>query len=170
MVPSGESEAEGSSCSRASTLSTLGDVPVAFLITSITVLSQRTHYIAQFLPNLLQCLLGNQQLTQAFPDTISRGLPLPPLSAKKKMAEVTAYNGQACVTDQMTPTPRPENKGTFVFCILGRAPWVLGEVSANFFPNLSQGSGLGPSSSCVNPRPDKSQYEKNGEFPERTIV
>lgn len=78
MAPSGESEAEASSCLGASALSTLGDVPVAFLITDISVLSQRTHYIAQFLPNLLQCLLGNQQPMQAFPDTISRGLPLPP--------------------------------------------------------------------------------------------
>lgn len=119
MAPSGESEAEASSCPGASALSTLGDVPVAFLIAVTTVLSQRTHYIAQFLPNLLQCLLGNQQFAQAFPDTDSRGLlffPLsPPVSALKKMAEVTAYNGQACVTDQMTPTPRPDNKGTFVY-------------------------------------------------------
>lgn len=74
MAPSGESEAEASSCPGASALSTLGDVPVAFLIAVITVLSQRTHYIAQFLPNLLQCLLGNQQFAQAFPDTDSRGL------------------------------------------------------------------------------------------------
>lgn len=34
----------------------------------IAVLSQRTHYIAQFLPNPLQCLLGNQQLVLDFPD------------------------------------------------------------------------------------------------------
>lgn len=118
MVPSGESEAKASSCPRAGVLSTPGDVPVAFLNTVITVLSQRTHCIAQFLPNLLRCLLGNQQLTQAFPDTISRGLLFfpPSFSQKKKiLAEVTAYNGQACVTDQMTPTPRPDNKGTFVY-------------------------------------------------------
>jgi hypothetical protein len=38
---------------------------VAFLI---AVLSQRAHYIAQFLPNLLQRLLGNQQLILDFPD------------------------------------------------------------------------------------------------------
>lgn len=53
MAPSGESVAEASSCLRVSALSTLGDVPVAFLITDISILSQRTHYIAQFLPNLL---------------------------------------------------------------------------------------------------------------------
>lgn len=123
MAPSGESVAEASSCLRVSALSTLGDVPVAFLITDISVLSQRTHYIAQFLPNLLPCLLGNQQPMHAFPDTISRGLPLPPpFSALKKLAEVKAYNGQACVTDQMTPTLRPMNKGTFVYCIFGRTP------------------------------------------------
>lgn len=116
MVPSGESEAKASSCPRAGVLSTLGDVPVAFLNTVITVLSQRTHCIAQFLPNLLRGLLGNQQFMQAFPDTISRGLlPAPLFSEKKNLAEVTAYNGQACVTDQMTPTPRPDNKGTFVY-------------------------------------------------------
>lgn len=87
MAPSGESEAEASSCPGASALSTLGDVPVAFLIAVITVLSQRTHYIAQFLPNLLQCLLGNQQFAQAFPDTDSRGLlffPFPLLAQLKK--------------------------------------------------------------------------------------
>ena len=78
MAPSEESVAEARSCPGASALSTLGDVPVAFLITDISVLSQRTHYIAQFLPNLLPCLLGNQQPMQAFTDTISRGLPLPP--------------------------------------------------------------------------------------------
>lgn len=88
MALSGESEAEASSCPGARALSTLGDVPVAFLIAVIVVLSQRTHYIAQFLPNLLQCLLGNQQFAQAFPDTVSRGLifsfPFPSCLSFKK--------------------------------------------------------------------------------------
>lgn len=46
------------------------------------------------------------------------------------------------------PPPRPGDKNSFVHCILGRTPWACpgpaGECSANFFPTLSHGSGLGP--------------------------
>lgn len=101
-------------------------------------------------------------------------LSFSPFSAKKKLAEVTTYNGQACVTDQMPPTPRPGDKSSFVHYILGGTPWACpspaGECSANFFPTLSHGSGLGPSPSCVNPRPDKNQPTKNEECsPKETL-
>lgn len=94
-------------------------------------------------------------------------LSLFPFSRLKKSAEVTTHNGQACVIDQMPPTPRPVDKSAFVHCILGGTPWACpnpaGECSANFFPTLSQGSGFGPGPSCVNPRPDKTQHKRKGE-------
>lgn len=145
---------------------------MAFLI---AILSQRTHYIAQFLPNLLQLLWGNQQHILDFPDAkfleafsfFFFTLSLFPFSRLKKSAEVTTHNGQACVIDQMPPTPRPVDKSAFVHCILGGTPWACpnpaGECSANFFPTLSQGSGFGPGPSCVNPRPDKTQHKRKGE-------
>lgn len=97
-------------------------------------------------------------------------LSLFPLSQLKKMlAEVRTHNGQACVTDQLPPTPRPVDKSSFVHCILGGTPWVCPgparECSANFFPNRSHGSGPGSGPSCANPRPDKNQRKKDGECP-----
>ena len=83
------------------------------------------------------------------------------------MTEVTTYNGQACVTDQMPSTPRPADKSSFVHCILGGTPWACpspaGECSANFFPSQSHSSGPGSGPSCANPRPDKNQHKKDGE-------
>lgn len=96
-------------------------------------------------------------------------LSFSPFSAKKKLAEVRTHNGQACVTDQLPPTPRPVDKSSFVHCILGGTPWVCPdparECSANFFPNRSHGSGPGSGPSCANPRPDKNQRKKEGECP-----
>ena len=97
-------------------------------------------------------------------------LSLFPLSQlKKKLAEVRTHNGQACVTDQLPPTPRPVDKSSFVHCILGGTPWVCPgparECSANFLPNRSHGSGPGSGASCANPRPYKNQRKKDGECP-----
>ena len=103
-------------------------------------------------------------------------LSLFPLSQlKKKLAEVRTHNGQACVTDQLPPTPRPVDKSSFVHCILGGTPWVCPgparECSANFFPNRSHGSGPSSGPSCANPGPDKNQCKKGWRMPsQRTII
>lgn len=102
-------------------------------------------------------------------------LSFSPFSAKKKLAEVRTHNGQACVTDQLPPTPRPVDKSSFVHCILGGTPWVCPgparECSANFFPNRSHGSGPSSGPSCANPGPDKNQCKKGWRMPsQRTII
>lgn len=167
--------AEASSCPRASAPSTLGDVPVAFLITDISVLSQRTTTLHSSSQICSRACWEINSPCRPFQIQFLEDFPSHPFSQlKKKLAEVTAYNGQACVTDQMTPTPRPMNKGTFVYCILDRtlrAFLIPAERSCSqLLPKPKSRLWLGPGSSCVSPRPDKSQYEKNGEFPERTIV
>lgn len=65
MAPSAGNEAEASSCPGVRALDAPEDVPVALLTAA---LSQRTRYIAQFLPNLRQPSWGSQQHTLGFPD------------------------------------------------------------------------------------------------------
>lgn len=91
-------------------------------------------------------------------------LSFSPFSAKKKLAEVRTHNGQACVTDQLPPTPRPVDKSSFVHCILGGTPGsaqaLQGNVPPTSSPNRSHGSGSRPGPSCANPRPDKNQRKR----------